>query len=306
MTPSHHPISSTSYSKFYTSHLRSPGPGYLYLGIMHFRVRRSEKYLPKHDIFVIGIDKEEEADPNIQRLWDDEQLQAEKVMQRDSSGFSKNTLFYMKNSGKTVLTSFIVEFIDLNCKYMFVISDGVGQWLYEHGPARDVPQENEQGVISIQHKAFREALVPVTAEMHNNLMCLLRDGGGVSSNWVLCHWPTSHSHHFVNISLGPDYRGDQIGEELRDQHFPSMGYTTYLVCWNARLVDFFDAFCGGKTHQKDEILLTHILPGRTYGGVRLARAGNTYSYRKARIEQVLMADVNWRVHGDGRMWVMPS
>lgn len=270
---------------------------------MHFRVRRSGKYLPKHDIFVVGIDKEEEADPNIQRLWDDEQLQAEKVMQRESSGFNKNTLFYMKSSGETVLTSLIVEFINLNCRYMFVISDGVGQWLYEHV---DVLQENELDVISIRHKAFREVLVPVTAEMHKNLMCLLRDGGGVVLDWVLCHQPKSHSHHLVNISLGPDCHGDHIGEETKDQRLPSMGYTTYLVCWNARLVDFFDAFCGGKTHKKDEILLTHILPGRTYGKVELARTGNTYSYRKARIEQVSMADVGWRVHGDGRMWVVSS
>lgn len=270
---------------------------------MHFRVRRSEKYFPKHDIFLVGIDKEEEVGPNIQRLWDDKQLQAEKVMQREGPGFNKNTLFYMKSSGETVLTSFVVEFIDLNCKYMFVISDGVGQWFYKHEFVRDVLQENEPSVTSIRHNAFREVLVPVTAEMHNNLMCLLRDG---MADWVLCHQPKNHIHHLVNISLGSDYHGDQIGEELGNQRLPGMGYTTYLVCWNARLVDLFDAFCGGKAHKKDEILLTHILPGRTYGKVQLARAGNTYSYHKARIEQVLMADVGWRVHRDGRMWVMLS
>lgn len=274
---------------------------------MHFRVRRSKKHHPKHDIFVVGINKEEEeADSKIQRLWDDEQLQAEKAIQRESPSFNRNTLFYMKSSkSTTVLTNFIAEFVDLNCKYMFLVSDGVGQWLYESGFVRDALQENElgAGVISIQHKAFFGTLVPVTAQMHNNLVCLLQDGGGVS-DWALCHQPKSHNHQLVNISLGPDYHGNDRKSE--DQHFPNMGYTTYLVCWNARLVDFFDAFCGGKTHKKDEILLTHILPNRTHGKVGLVRVGSTYSYRKARIEQALMADVGWIAHRDGRIWIMPS
>lgn len=274
---------------------------------MHFRVRRSKKHHPKHDIFVVGINKEEEeADPKIQRLWDDEQLQAEKAMQRESQSFNQNTLFYMKSSkSTTVLTNFIAEFVDLNCKYMFVVSDGVGQWLYESGFVSDALQEGElgAGVISIQHKDFFEALVPVTAQMHNNLVCLLQGVGGVS-DWALCHQPKSHNHQLINISLGLDYHRN--GRNLEDQYLPNMGYTTYLVCWNARLVDFFDAFCGGKTHKKDEILLTHILPDRTYGKAGGFRVGNTYSYHKARIEQVLMADVGWRVHGDGRIWVMPS
>lgn len=72
---------------------------------------------------------------------------------------------------------------------MFVISDG-GQWLYEPAPVRSALQEDEPlglGVISTQHRSFREAQVPVTAQMHNNLMWLLQDEGGVVSNRVLCH-----------------------------------------------------------------------------------------------------------------------
>lgn len=169
----------------------------------------------------------------------------------------------------------------------------------------DALQEGElgAGVISIQHKDFFEALAPVTAQMHNNLVCLLQGVGGVS-DWTLCHQPKSHNHQLINISLGPDYHGNS--RNLEDQHLPNMGYTTYLVCWNARLVDFFDAFCGGRAHKKDKILLTHILPDRTYGKAGAFRVGNTYSYHKAMIEQVLMADVDWRVHADGKIWMMPS
>lgn len=91
---------------------------------MYFRVRRSKKLSSRHDIFVVGINGEREADPRIQRLWDDEQLQAERTIQREHLRFNRNTLFYMKIAEAEVLTNFIVEFVDLNCKYMFVISDG--------------------------------------------------------------------------------------------------------------------------------------------------------------------------------------
>lgn len=66
---------------------------------MHFRVRRSKKHHPPHDIFVVGINKEEEeADPKIQRLWDDEQLQAERAMQgeREPEFQPKHTILHEK------------------------------------------------------------------------------------------------------------------------------------------------------------------------------------------------------------------
>lgn len=277
---------------------------------MHFRVRRSEKCPLKYDIFVVGVNKkEQEADPKIQRLWDFEQLRIEKEMQRKPLSLNRDTLFYMKSPKTVFLSDFIVEFLDLNCKYLFFVSGGVGQWLYEPVPGEEGLQENglEAGAVSTRHEFFCEALVPVTAQMHNNLMCLLLNGSTIISNWVLCHQPYSHNHQLVNIYLDSDDCGREIHQESKTYHCSKIGYTTHVVCWNARLVDFFDALCGDTTYKKDELSLTHILPGRTYGKVdEMVRVGNPYPYHKARVEQTLMEDLGWRVHGDDRIWVMPS
>lgn len=62
---------------------------------------------------------------------------------------------------------------------MFVISDG-GQWLYEPVFVRSALQEDEPlglGVIWIQHRSFREALVPVTAQQPHVAVAGRRWGG---------------------------------------------------------------------------------------------------------------------------------
>lgn len=276
---------------------------------MHFRVRHSERHPSKYDIFMVGINERGmEANFKIQRLWDDGQLQAENKIQRRPSNFDQNTLFYMKGSKTTFLTDFIVEFADLNCKYIFVIADGIGQWLYEPICGREGFQENGRGIgiISIRHKLFREVLIPVTVQMHNNLTSLFLDCGGIISDWMLCHQPRNHHHQLVNISLDSDYCGKE-DHKGSNGYRSIVGYTTYVVCWNARLVDFFDAVCGDRTYKKDELHLTHILPNYTYGKIlETISIGSSYSYREARIEHVSMEDLGWRAHEDGRVWMMLS
>lgn len=282
---------------------------------MHFRIRRSVDYPVKHGIFIIGPNNEEkEANPGVGGYWDDAQLQVERQIQRNPLSFDQSTLFYMRWPKTEFLTDFVVEFIDLGCQYVFTASNGIGQWFYNPILDGGDVQENglPAGVVPVRHKFFTELLVPVTAQMHNNLMGLLLAGSNLSE-WEMCYQPKSHSHQFVNICLDFDHCVKEGHEQWSCRGFPGTGYTTYVVCGNARLIDFFDALCGSKSY-KDEPCLTHILPGRTYrrtgdGSTSMSetqRMGTTYFYRKSRVEQVIVEDLCWRVHSDDTVWLMPS
>lgn len=89
----------------------------------------ARRYDP-YEVLVVGINRGRSR-PRVQRLWDGEQLQTVKTMQKGGLVFSWNALLYMRRPREAVLTNLIVKFVDLNCKYVFVISNGVGQWLYE-------------------------------------------------------------------------------------------------------------------------------------------------------------------------------
>lgn len=278
---------------------------------MHYRVRRSVKDPSKQDIFVVGANnKEEEADDRIQRLWKEEQA---------NKHSDKGLLFHMKLPKTAFLTDFVIEFIDSGCQYVFIASNGIGQWFYESIPNGHGSQENAllADINSVVHPFFSEVLVQSTVGMHETLTNLLLAGSHLS-RWVLCHQPRSHYHQVIKIHWNLELYSEDLKKSCEGHRYPNIGHTAHVFCSNARLVDLFDALCGINEHTKDELCLTDI-PSyydlvrynymRAEGGdrptIRMV-IGKSYSYRQARIEQSLVKELGWRTHNDGALWVIPS
>lgn len=289
---------------------------------MHYRVRPSVKDLSKQEISIVDTRNEEQpADPKIQKLWEDEQA-------AQHSG--QEPLYYMKRSKSTFLTDFVVEFVELGCQYVFVISNGVGQWFYDDldDPSRSVirgypipgPQEVALPIWikSVAHPFFCEVLVQVTVQMHKSLMTLLLAGGQLS-DWVFCHQPKSHYHQIVKVYWNLELYSEDLKKAWEDCDRPEIGYTTHIICGNARLVDIFNVLCGENAKAKDELFLTDVPTYYDLVRYNYMRAkgsdrpmlkmviGKSYSYRQANIEQLWLCDLGWKFHiVDGSVWVIPS
>lgn len=278
---------------------------------MHYRVRCSAKDPSKQKIVVVGANnKEEDADPKIQKLWQKEQAEQHS---------DKGPLFFMKRPKGAFLTDFVIEFLDSGCQYVFILSNGIGQWFYEPTPSGRGPQETvlPTGSCSVSHPFFAEVLVRGTVGMQENLTTLML-AGGQFSEWALCHQPRSHYHQVIKIYWNLELYSEDLKRAWQDHDHPKIGHTTHLFCSNTRLVDLFDALCGANDHAKDELCLTDVPTYYDLIRYNYMRAkgngrpmikmviGRSYSYRQARIEQALVRELGWRTHNDGALWVIPA
>lgn len=275
---------------------------------MHYRVRHSVKDPSKQEIIVVGANnKEEVVDRKIQKLWEEEQTN-----KHSDTGL----LFHMKLPKAAFLTDFVIEFVDSGCQYVFIISNGIGQWFYESIPGAQ-GDALPAGINSVTHPFFSEMLIQSTVGMHETLTNLLLAGGHFSK-WVLCHQPRSHYHQVIKIYWNLELYSEDLKKSLEGRYHPNIGHTAHVFCSNARLVDLFDALCGTNEHAKDELCLTDIPSYYDLVRYNYMRAegsdrpmikmviGKSYSYRQARIEQSLVRELGWRTHDDGALWVIPS
>lgn len=278
---------------------------------MHYRIRHSVKDPSKQEIFVVGANnKEEVADRKIQKLWENGQID-----KHSDAGL----LFHMKLPKTAFLTDFVIEFIDSGCQYIFIASNGIGQWFYDSIPGGNRAREDAlpAGINTVTHPFFSEVLVQSTVGMHETLMNLLLAGGRFSE-WVLCHQPRSHYHQVIKIYWNLELYSEELNKSWEEHYHAKIGHTAHVFCSNARLVDLFDALCRTNEHAKDELCLTDIPSYYDLVRYNYMRAkgsdrpmikmviGKSYSYRQARVEQSLVRELGWRTHNDGALWVIPS
>lgn len=278
---------------------------------MHYRIRPSLTNISIQELVVVGSKNEEQAaDPKIRRLWEDQQTQTS----------DPEPLYFMRRPKSAFLTDFVVEFVEFGCQYVFIASNGLGQWYYDPITV----SEEELGlslpaaVKTISHPFYSEDLVRVTAGLHKSLMILLL-AGGKFGDWTFCHQPKSHYHQVLKVFWNLELYTEDLGKVWGTQDHPEIGYTTHVVCGSARLVDIFDALCGEKVKDKDELFLTDVPTYYDlvrYNYMRAAGTdrpmlkmviGKSYSYYQGRIEQLWLCDLGWKVHVvDSAAWVVPS
>lgn len=278
---------------------------------MHYRVRHSVEDPSKQEIFIVGANNtEEEVDHKIKKLWGEEQAN-----KHSDTGL----LFHMKLPKTAFLTDFIIEFVDSDCQYVFIVSNGIGQWYYESIPRGNESQEDPlpAGINSVMHPFFSEVLVQSTVGMYETLTNLLLAGDHFSK-WVLCHQPKSHYHQVIKIYWNLELYSEDLKKSCESHYHTNIGHTAHVFCSNARLMDLFDALCGSNELAKDELCLTDVPSYYDLVRYNYMRAkdsdrpmirmviGKSYSYRQARIEQCLVRELGWRTHNDGALWVIPS
>lgn len=254
---------------------------------MHIRLRSSKQEPLKQDVFLVQENGKEDADPALQKCWDDEQKAQQEEFDPDDN---PPTPLYVRRSPHPRIKTpadIVIEFRHLGCRYTLSIANGLTQWSFEK--IRNVPKKaRHANVKSYHHKFFSEDLICLDRNTVDNLAALF---AGCGTSWI-CSDEASHEHYVVKVYL-------ELSMTLQSVESPDPKHVIHVVCGDAKLVDVFRGICGDKL--KDQFSFTQLYFGPE-GSMVL---GASYTYLTAMTGQILVKDLGWNVGDDRTVWVLP-
>lgn len=260
---------------------------------MHVVVHQSRDPSSIYNVASIFCNRTFEATENtsLTHAFALEQMKQKDMIEDD---LNDTSVYLQRFPWNTIRPSFIVQFLELETKYMLLENNGVSQWYFQGNSCIDRFACLPPGAALCQHGFFSEDLVPVTPKTLRDIYALY-DAANPERK---CKDKPSHRHYRFHIYL-------QIDMSMAG---PWGGNTKYMVvsaCEDTMIANLFRGIGGGAAMKNEHLLRNFSWGSSVPGQVQAVLVtGVPYCFGTVKNFPLTLSEIGWS-HDEGVVWLYP-